>query len=149
MNARLRPATTEDISCMVKLLAHLFAVEKDFSFDREKQTKGLTMMIGAPEERIVLVAEKGEAIVGMVTAQMTISTAEGGLSAIIEDLVVAPGNRRKGVGTMLLKFAESWATGNGATRVQLLWDKDNLAADSFYEKLGWKKTNLACRRKLL
>ncbi len=149
MNVRVRPATTEDIDCMVKLLAHLCAVEKDFDFDREKLVIGLTMMISALEERIVLVAENGKALVGMVTGQMTISTAEGGLSAIIEDLVVAPGHRRKGIGSMLLKFVESWARGNGATRLQLLWDIDNATSDAFYAKAGWEKTNLLCRRKSL
>jgi GNAT superfamily N-acetyltransferase len=147
MDFRIRPATSEDIEDLAKLLGVLYAIEKDFTPDRRKQLKGLTMMLGASEERIVLVAERQMAIIGMVTGQITISTAEGGLSAIVEDLVVLAPFRGKGVGKRLLLSVENWARSMGAVRVTLLADRDNLPAADFYEKAGWGQTNMICRKK--
>jgi GNAT superfamily N-acetyltransferase len=147
MEIHIRPATTEDIEDMARLLAVLFSMEKDFTPDRDRQTKGLTMMIGAPEERMVLVADKGGNVVGMVTGQILVSTAQGGLAALVEDLVVAAACRGKGIGGRLLAGIEGWARSVGATRLQLLADKDNGAAAEFYENVGWRETSLVCRRK--
>jgi GNAT superfamily N-acetyltransferase len=83
----------------------------------------------------------------MVTGQITISTAEGGLSAIVEDLVVLAPFRGKGVGKKLLMSVENWARQMGAVRVTLLADRDNLKAADFYDKAGWTVTNMICRKK--
>lgn len=42
-----------------------------------------------------------------------------------------------------------WAAAAGATRLQLLADKDNGPALEFYQKQGWQFTRLICLRKLL
>ena len=80
----------------------------------------------------------------MATAQLVVSTAEGGPSALVEDVVVAGAERRHGVGRRLLAALESWASKRGATRLQLLADRENLPALRFYEQLGWRPTQLGC-----
>ncbi len=71
-------------------------------------------------------AERAAAgVVGMVTTQLVVSTAEGGPAALVEDMVVAPDHRMRGTGRWLLRAAEAWARERGATRLQLLADRDN------------------------
>ena len=147
MSIRVRSGTTEDIESLVELLGELFALEADFAPDAQRQRRGLTLMLSAPDERIVRVAEDGDRIVGMVTGQILVSTAEGGLVTLVEDLIVAPPYRGTGVGSRLLADLEGWARPLGSKRLQLLADRDNGPAKAFYEKAGWCLTNLVCLRK--
>ena len=97
----IRPATRSDINAMVELLHRLFTIEADFDFSAERQQRGLELLLAAPAAA-VMVAEKEGAVVGMATAQLVISTAEGGPSLLLEDLVVVPTRQNQGIGTELL-----------------------------------------------
>jgi hypothetical protein len=73
------------------LLNELFSREADFDVDEKCQHRGLKLMLdGCGNHRCVKVADVAGAVVGMCTAQILISTAKGGLVALIEDMVVAP-----------------------------------------------------------
>jgi ribosomal protein S18 acetylase RimI-like enzyme len=143
----IRPATPSDLDTLVRLLGVLFSIEADFRPDEVRQRRGLARMLEDPERRVVLVAERDGAVIGMVTAQLIISTAEGAPSALLEDLVVDAADRGRGVGRELVAAIEGWARARGATRLQLLADRDNSAALRFYERLGWRATQLVCLRR--
>lgn len=145
MSATIRPATTEDIPAMVELLRLLFAIEADFSFSGERQRRGLELLLAAPQARVV-VAEVGGRAVAMATAQLTISTAEGGPALTVEDVVVAPPHRGRGLARLLLTELAAWGQSHGAHRLQLLADRDNTPALTFYRRLGWQSTQLICLR---
>ncbi len=144
----IRQATIQDISDLVGLLRELFSVEKDFEFNPGKQKKGLDLLISRPvtPSRILVACDKGRCI-GMVTAQIVVSTAEGAKSALIEDMVVLKDYRGNGIGSRLLSAMESWCRGCGISRMQLLADKNNPAAARFYKKKGWNRTQLVGYRK--
>jgi len=143
----IRTAVYQDIPHLIRLLAVLFSLERDFTPDELKQQRGLEIMLGPSDQRVVLVAEAEGRVVGMCTAQILISTAEGGPAALIEDLVVDAKFRGQGIGSSLLRKIECWATEKGAQRLQLLADRNNLSALEFYKKIGWQHTQLMCLRK--
>ncbi len=147
MNLHYRLASPEDIPAMSALLAELFAIERDFDADAGRQALGLARMLEAPSRGRAVVAVDGEKVVGMVTGQLLVSTAEGGTSALVEDLVVAESHRGRGVGAGLLAEIERWAAATGTRRMQLLADRDNHRALGFYERSGWNPTNLINYRK--
>ena len=97
----------------------------------------------------VLVAEDAGKVVGMCTGQLVVSTAEGGPSVLVEDMVIDPAFQGQGLGRALLDAMLQWAGTQGATRLQLLADKNNQAALDFYEHLGWRSTSLVCLRHIL
>lgn len=138
----LREAREEDLDGMVALLGQLFQLERDFEVHPMKQRSGLHMLLEDKRRAHVLVAEKAEQIVGMCTVQLLISSAEGGYSAMLEDVVVDEAYRGKQVGSRLLREAERWALRMGAKRLEMRVDMDNTAAQGFYEKRQWEKTNL-------
>lgn len=140
----IRRAKHADISGMVKLLRILFSIETDFTFDEETQQRGLEMMLGDSTNRCIMVAELNRQIVGMCTAQILVSTAEGGIVALIEDLVVEDTFRGGGIGKELLLSIEGWAIARGVRRLQLLADQNNTRALEFYKKMDWKATELIC-----
>ncbi len=146
MAVRIRPATTSDVPVLVQLLGDLFSIEADFTPDADAQRVGLALMLADPRRRMVLVAERAGAVVGMVTGQLLVSTAEGGHSVLVEDMVVERTLRGHGIGRKLLDAIEAWATERGATRLQLLADRENGPALAFYDRAGWGATRLVCMR---
>jgi ribosomal protein S18 acetylase RimI-like enzyme len=143
----LRPAAPADLEALVRLLGVLFSIEADFRPDEARQRRGLSRMLEEPARRLVLVAEEGGAVIGMVTVQLVVSTAEGGDAGLLEDLVVDAPHRGRGVGRRLLEGAAAWARARGATRLQLLADVTNAPALGFYDRLGWARTQLVCLRR--
>ena len=85
----------------------------------------------------------------MCSGQLTISTAEGGFSLLVEDVVVAEPWQGRGVGRELLAALEQWAASRKVGRLQLLADRNNTVALEFYRKLGWQPTELICQRRRL
>jgi GNAT superfamily N-acetyltransferase len=131
----------------VRLLGQLFSIEADFTPDAWRQRLGLALMLSDHRVRTVLVAERSGEVLGMVTGQLVVSTAEGGLSALVEDMIVEEGARGAGIGRALLEGIERWALERGATRLQLLADHENAPALGFYDRAGWSSTRLVCLRK--
>lgn len=143
----IRRADPRDLSALTDLLYELFSIEKDFDFDAEKQRRGLALMVEPRDDRCVLVADLDGAIVGMVSIQIVISTAEGGPAGLLEDMVVTARARGGGIGARLLEAAEEWTWEQGATRLQLLADRENAPALDFYRRMKWKPTQLICYRR--
>ena len=150
MTCKIEPAQRADIPQLVDLLNDLFGAELDFTADASHQARGLELLIAeaAKSDRQALAVardDKGQAI-GMASAQLVISTAEGAASAWIEDMVVHSDYRRHGIGRLLLEHLLAWARARGATRAQLVADRKNVSAELFYNKLGWQGTQLTVRR---
>ncbi len=141
-----RPADSTDITHLVVLLEKLFTIEADFCFSAEKQERGLAMLLQSTSATI-LVAQEDCTIVGMVSGQLIVSTAEGGPALLVEDLIVETSRRGRGIGRQLLLHIGNWAYSQGASRLQLLADRDNHTGLRFYSVTGWQLTRLICLRK--
>ena len=145
---KIRSAEAADLDRLVSLLAALFSIEEDFVFDEPRQRRGLALIL-KNERSCVLVAETDGQVVGMCTGQLLVSTAEGGLSLLVEDVVVDEPWRGRGVGRLLLAAISDWARANKVSRLQLLADRKNIPALDFYRSLGWQTTELICLRTFL
>jgi len=148
---RIDRGCNEDIPALIELLAALFAIESDFSPDPSRQRRGLELLMAQPQDLAVLLVARsqGGLVVGMASAQLVISTAQGAASAWIEDVVVQQSLRGRGIGRLLLQEALAWAQRHGATRAQLLADRANAPALDFYRHVGWQPTQLLAWRRLL
>lgn len=144
----IHAARAEDVPQLVELLLDLFGTELDFTADVTAQTRGLNLLIAQPPaQAAVLVArDAGDQVIGMGSAQLVISTAEGAPSVWIEDIVIHRDHRGAGLGRALLDALLAWAREHGATRAQLVADRENVPAELFYNALGWKTTQLTVRR---
>ncbi|ACV63644.1 GCN5-related N-acetyltransferase [Desulfofarcimen acetoxidans DSM 771] len=145
----IRKARAKDIEAMVGLLELLFKIETDFDFDWDKQRRGLEMMLDEENHRCLIVAELHQEIIGMCSAQLLVSTAEGGLKSIIEDVVIAKSFRGQGVAKRLLLKLEEWALNQGVKRLDLVADRHNGTALRFYKNMNWQSTDLICLQKKL
>lgn len=144
----VHPAGPRDIPALADLIAILFGMEPDFPVDRDRQLRGLTLLVEDTDRSMVLAARSGSRVVGMVTVQLVVSTATGGWSGLLEDMIIHPDWRSRGIGASLVAEAEAWIADRGATRMQLLADRDNQAGLGFWEHQGYGETRMICRRKL-
>lgn len=142
----IRQARASDLADLVALLRILFGIEENFSFDETRQRQGLMLML-ENEQGVVLAAENSGKVIGMCTGQLLISTAEGGPAVLVEDVVVLPAWQDRGVGRRLMRSIAEWAVSKKASRLQLLADRNNSPALTFYKKIGWQMTELICLRK--
>lgn len=144
----IRPARPGDIDSLTGLLKILFTIEEDFLFNDMLQRRGLQMMLDN-QRACVLAAEADGQVIGMCSGQLTVSTAEGGPTLLVEDVVVLPDWHGRGIGRRLMESLGAWAGQQGVWRLQLLADRNNGPALDFYSKLGWQTTELICLRKRL
>ena len=139
-SAGIREARLDDIPRLCALLAELFAQEADFVPDEERQRRGLALILANPELGRVYCATESDVVVGMVTILFTISTAEGGRAAWLEDLVVHRDWRARSIGSHLLKRAIAEARAAGCARITLLTDRDNDRAMRLYSRAGFVRS---------
>ena len=138
----IRRATLTDVPQLCELLTLLFAQEADFAPDPERQTRALNLIIGQPAVGHIYCAAAGEVIAGMVSILFTVSTAEGGWAAWLEDMVVHPDHRGQGVGMLLLEEAIRQARASGCSRITLLTDVTNTGAMQFYGRAGFVRSQM-------
>lgn len=147
---QLDNAALEDMPALISLLNTLFSIEQDFTPNVGNQKKGLELLIQSPQSGVIKVLRDASGVaVGMVSAQLVISTAQGAPSAWVEDMVISEPYRAQGHGRALLKSALDWAKEKGATRAQLLVDSDNAPALGYYQHLGWQASSMGMRRLIL
>jgi GNAT superfamily N-acetyltransferase len=139
---QISQATIEDIPQLAELLAILFRQEADFVPDRVRQERGLRLIIEQPEiGRIFCIRIDGR-VVGMVSLLFTVSTAEGGRAAWLEDMIVHPDFRGRKLGQRMLDHAIAEGKALGCSRFTLLTDGDNSPAMRFYERAGFTRSQM-------
>ena len=140
----IAPASEADIPELIGLLAVLFSIEQDFSPDPDKQRRGLAALLASPTGHIAIARDTTSRAVGMATAQLVISTAEGAPSAWIEDVVVDREARRQGIGKALTEACLDHARKLGLREINLTSRSVRCAANQLYQAMGFilRETNL-------
>jgi len=142
-------ATEADLPAMADLLHELFTLESDFQPEREKQLRGLKLILDTPQIGRLFVLRVDGRVVGMANALITVSTAQGAPVLLLEDVIVSRAMRGGGLGRRLVEHVCDWARAQGMVRVTLLADKDNAPALDFYDRLGFENSAMVVRRKPL
>jgi N-acetylglutamate synthase-like GNAT family acetyltransferase len=145
----IEPATAEDLDDLSTLLGELFSQEEDFRPDKEKQLRGLRLIIEQPNRGRVFVLRRDRVIVAMINLLFTISTAEGGFVLLLEDLVVHDKYRDQGYGSMLLEYAINFAKQKNFLRITLLTDRPEIRSQNFFKRHGFTESHMLPMRLLI
>ena len=139
---RIEPATLDDLPQLAELLDELFSQEADFLPNREKEIRGLRLLLEQPSRGRIFVLRGPGKIIGMINLLITISTAEGGFVLVLEDLIVHRDYRHQGFGTRLLDYAVDFAKKKNFLRITLLTDKPNERLKRFFLKNGFVESGM-------
>lgn len=142
-------AGKEDIEQMCLLLQELFALEKDFTPDWDKQRKGLELILDNPQYGFLLLLKRGGEVLGMANLLITVSTALGTKVILLEDFIIKKEERRKGLGRYFMEGIKDLVRKEGYGRITLLADKENGPARQFYNSQGFQMSNMDCWRYVL
>jgi ribosomal protein S18 acetylase RimI-like enzyme len=138
----IREATVADIPQLCDLLTLLFTQEADFQPNSEAQIAGLSSILKQPNVGRIYCASRDTLVLGMVSLLFTVSTAEGGPAAWLEDMIVHPAWRDRQVGARLLEFAIEQSREAGIQRITLLTDCHNHRAIDFYRRAGFTQSSM-------
>ena len=136
----INQADLTDIPQLCILLDVLFSQEAEFKPNHELQARGLSKILNNEEIGVILVARDSDKVIGMVSILYTVSTALGERVGILEDFVVLPECRGKGVGSELISFALNFSKKKGCKRITLLTDDDNEDTHRFYLRFGFSRS---------
>jgi GNAT superfamily N-acetyltransferase len=131
-----------DIPQLCELLELLFLQEIEFQPDAARQEIALHEIINNEHIGSILVLRDKSQVFGMVSVLYTVSTALGGRVGIVEDLIVRPGYRNQGWGSLLIREAIKFAMAAGCLRLTVLTDGENLPAMRFYERHGFAASSM-------
>jgi GNAT superfamily N-acetyltransferase len=138
--AIIRPARRDDVPAIVALLA-----DDPLGQAREDNSEPLPAAywqafddIAVQSGNVVLVAERGGAVVGCLQLTLIPGLARRGMKrGLIEAVRVAQSQRGQGLGERLIRHAADTARAAGCGLVQLTSDKSRADAHRFYKRLGF------------
>jgi GNAT superfamily N-acetyltransferase len=145
----IESATMEDIPQLADLLVDLFSLGTDFAPDHTKQIRGLRLILEQPSRGRIFILRNKETILGMINILFTISTAEGGFVALLEDLVIHRDYRGQDFGHRLLTHAIDYCREKEFLRITIVTDRGREDAARFFRANGFSESNLIVMRKLL
>jgi GNAT superfamily N-acetyltransferase len=96
------------------------------------------MILEQPNRGRIFVLRTDHMLLGMVNLLFTISTAEGGMVILMEDVIVHPQHRRQGYGGLLLDHAIAFAKEKRFKRITLLTDRISAKSQAFFNKHGFQ-----------
>lgn len=143
----IRGADRDDVPALVELLGLLFAQEAEFTPNAAHQRRALHALIRDPDRAVVLVAAHQRKIVGCLTLQRSLSTVTGGHVCWMEDVIVHPDHRGLGLGSTLIRAAITEARRREWSRITLLTDHDNTAAQAMYTAAGYARSDMIVLRR--
>jgi ribosomal protein S18 acetylase RimI-like enzyme len=118
----VEPARPDELPRLYALAAGAFSGERGWSSSR---TAAIL------QRAQVYVAHDGRQPVGYVAVELD------GDGWRIEQLLVAPGHERRGIGRLLLAYAEGLAISRQAHALRIVCEERNLAARHLYQRLGF------------
>lgn len=145
----VRPATDADAAAVAEAVAALL-VELGATPPDPGAMRAAAQAVIADD--VALLAEEGDAVVGVLAASWIAAVHAGGMYALIQDLWVDGARRSSGVGAELVASFCALAEARGATRIEVGIPRDTFAALAdtrrFYERNGFEVVGARMRRRV-
>ncbi|KUM85998.1 MULTISPECIES: GNAT family N-acetyltransferase [Streptomyces] len=139
----IRPATTDDVSAIVGMLADdPLGAQRESPDDLTPYLAALERLSSDPNQHLV-VATREERVVG--TLQLTVVpglSRRGATRSIIEGVRIHADERGSGLGSRLIEWAIEESRRQNCQLVQLTSDNTRTDAHRFYERLGFTASHV-------
>ena len=140
MNYKIIKATKENINQVGKLF-DLYRQFYKYKSNIHESTNYISQRISNNESTIFLALINSNNPAGFVQLYETFGSLHLGKIIILYDLYVKEEFRKHGIGKKLMKKSEEYAKSIGAKSIELSTAKDNINAQSIYEKIGYIREN--------
>ena len=151
MELTFRPATIDDLSEIVRMLADDFLGRIRERYEEplpESYVNAFREIEADPNNELIVVEADGQ-VVGTLQLTFTPSISfQGGKRATVESVRVDEQHRGKGIGRKMMLWAIDHARANGCVSMQLTTNAERVDAHRFYENLGFSGTHLGMKIKL-
>ncbi|MFK4099581.1 GNAT family N-acetyltransferase [Streptomyces sp. NPDC019531] len=145
----IRPATTDDVSAIVAMLADdPLGAQRESPDDLAPYLTALERLSSDPNQHLV-VATREDRVVG--TLQLTVIpglSRRGATRSIIEGVRIHADERGSGLGTRLIEWAIEESRRQNCQLVQLTSDNTRTDAHRFYERLGFMASHVGFKLSL-
>ncbi|MFF0012850.1 GNAT family N-acetyltransferase [Streptomyces sp. NPDC005374] len=139
----IRPATTDDVSEIVAMLADdPLGAQRESPDDLAPYRTALERLSADPNQHLV-VATRKDRVVG--TLQLTVIpglSRRGATRSIVEGVRIHADERGTGLGTLLIEWAIEESRRQNCQLVQLTSDNTRTDAHRFYERLGFTASHV-------
>ncbi len=135
---RIRAAEPADVAALMRLKRLLAKAEDSLHAVRAGAADWLRDGFGPHPGFCAYVAEVGGAVVGMATCSRRTITGWDGPVVFLQDLFVEPAHRRHGIAAALMARVAALASEIGSPIVELTVRADNVAAQTFYSRAGFR-----------
>lgn len=145
MRLKVRKAKSEDALEAWKLITQL----QDFlglEITPFEEFINLWNKVAGSSQFEAFVAEEEGKIKGLATVWFRESLSHGGWVALIDEFIVAEGERGRGIGTRLLEHVVNECFREGCIEVEITTEEENFVAREFYRKLGFYKVGILLER---
>jgi GNAT superfamily N-acetyltransferase len=139
-NGEVRPAEAGDLAAVACLAAEL---AQSFAFCEERFRASYPSLLAEHGARLLLAAD-GQEILGYLLGFRHLTFYANGPGAWVEEVVVRPGDRGRGVGGALMGAFEQWAAAQGCALVALATRR----AAPFYRAVGYEESAAYFRKVL-
>lgn len=119
----IAPAASSDLPRLFGLAQSAFGDRPGWSDER---------VIGVLASAVVFVARAGPRSVGYIALRRDSDSA-----IVVEQVLVALGHERQGIGRSLLTYAEGFAISEHAPVLRMIVEESNLSARAFYRRKGF------------
>ncbi|MEU6349363.1 GNAT family N-acetyltransferase [Streptomyces sp. NPDC047072] len=139
----IRPATTDDVSAIVGMLADdPLGAQRESPDDLAPYLSALERLCADPNQHLMVAVRDGR-VVG--TLQLTIVlglSRRGATRSIIEGVRIHADERGSGLGTQLIQWAIDESRRQNCQLVQLTSDSTRTDAHRFYDRLGFTASHV-------
>jgi predicted N-acetyltransferase YhbS len=139
MGVNIRAAREGDLRRVVELLRllHKSPDRGPPSAEKSGAAQAWKEMLGDPRRTVLVAEERNQVIATLDLLIVPNLTSQASPWALVENMVVAPTHRRRGIGRALIREVLARAEAAGAYKVQLLSHRDREEAHAFYTALGF------------
>jgi GNAT superfamily N-acetyltransferase len=135
--ALIRTAGATDTATLLPLVAAYWEFESISGFDPACVAPQLERLLSTPSLGAGWIAVSDNIAVGYLLAVYVFSLEHMGITAEIDEFFVMPAGRASGVGSELLRTAETEFMRMGCTNVSLQLSRGNDSARQFYRRFGY------------
>jgi len=131
-----RPSTIADLDGLVALQLQYYA-EDGYPFVERAARATWEQLLSEPSLGRVWVAENGTALVAYAVLTFGYSLEYHGLDGVLDELFVAPGHRRRGLGREALAVLEAACRTHGVRALHLVVERKKETAIELYRRHGF------------